>query len=115
MKFTYPCPVCGIQVASLWRILSLGPMSSFQCPHCQTRLGISRGLATVAVVLASLAFPIGAVIAVSMIGSFKGLGMLPLIFVTGGIIACMPVALWLLLSVKLVVREGKGNSYRLWL
>ena len=103
-RFVYRCPNCGVRAATPWQVLRLGPMSCFQCPQCKTRLGVSRLLASTAIVLSSLAFPLGAVATISMVGSFGGFGVLTLTFVAGGIAACLPIALWLLLSVKLVVR-----------
>lgn len=103
-RFVYLCPSCSKQAASAWRILFLGPMASFRCPHCRTSLGISRGLAFAAVALETLAFLIGAVVAMWMIGSFSGFGALTLASIAGGAIASIPVAFWLLLSAKLVAR-----------
>src|SRR5689334_1630331 len=94
--FVYRCPVCGVRAATPWEVLCLGPMSCRQCPQCKTQLGVPRLLASTAIVLVTLAFPLGAVATISMIGSFVGFGILTLAFVAGGTAACLPVALWLL-------------------
>jgi hypothetical protein len=79
-------------------------MSRFKCPQCQTRLGVSPLLASTALVLSALAFPLGAVGTGSMIGSFDGFGVLALAFAAGGIAACLPIALWFLISARLMAR-----------
>jgi hypothetical protein len=39
-----------------------------------------------------------------MIGSFDGFGVLALAFAAGGIAACLPIALWFLISARLMAR-----------
>lgn len=109
-RFQFVCPICGVQAASAWRVLSLGPASSFPCPGCHSRLGIQRGLATASVVIDAVAFPAGAVATVVAIGSFSRFGFMTLAFVLGGIAACLPSALWVLLSAKLIAREEPRQS-----
>lgn len=85
-------------------MLLLGPFNSFGCPGCQARLGVPRLRATLAVLATCAVFPLGFWGGIFLVDAYQVPGLGILVGAFGALVACAPIDLWYMLSVKLVER-----------
>ncbi|WP_440224777.1 hypothetical protein ACQQ2N_05965 [Dokdonella sp. MW10] len=93
---------------SAWTKIATGPVKRRRCLHCAQGVGVAPWSATLVFVLGTIAFALGAFHTVAMIGSTTAWVFLAA-FMSGGVLATVPVALAYAYLVPIVAHDGRNR------